>query len=77
MKYLLGIEAASSDKGIYLNQRKYTLALITDLGFVDAKPSLVLMKQNHTLLSDTASPFINNITRYKQLVGHLIYLTIT
>lgn len=77
LKYFLGIEGARSSRGIYLNQRKYRLDLITDLGFLDAKPSLVPMEQNHTLLSDTTSPFLNNITTYRQLVGRLIYLTIT
>lgn len=77
LKYFLGIEAARSVSGIYLNQRKYTLDLVTQVGLLDAKSSLIPIKQHHTLLADETSPFLNNITQYRQLVGRLIYLTIT
>lgn len=35
------------------------------------------MEQHHTLLADESSPFQNNITTYRQLVGLLTYLTIS
>lgn len=37
LKYFLGIKAARSHKGIILNQRKYALELISDLGLSGAK----------------------------------------
>ncbi|WOH15705.1 hypothetical protein DCAR_0935248 [Daucus carota subsp. sativus] len=77
LHYFLGIEAARSSAGIFLNQRKYTLDIIKDLKFENAKPSLIPMEQHHTLLSNTTSPLLDNITSYRQLVGRLIYLTIT
>lgn len=77
LKYFLGIEAARSTSGIFLNQRKYTLDLIKDLGLLNAKPSVIPMKQHHTLLSNESSPFWSNISPYRHLVGRLIYLTIT
>lgn len=77
LKYFLGIEAARSTQVIYLNQRKYTLDIIKDVGFTDAKPSSIPMEQHHTLLSDTSSPLLVNVSSYRQLVGRLIYLTIT
>lgn len=41
LKYFLGIEIARSVKGFYLNQRKYSLDIIKDVGFESAKASLV------------------------------------
>lgn len=77
VKYFLGIEAARSTKGIYLNQRKYTWDIIKDVGFENAKIAVVPIEQNHTLLSNTTSPFMFNPAPYRRLVGLLIYLTIT
>lgn len=51
--------------------------LVTQVGLLDVKPSFIPMEQHHTLLADETSPFLNNITTYRQLVGRLIYLTIT
>lgn len=68
---------ARSDKGIYLNHRKYTMNIIKDVGFEHAKIVAVPIEQNHTLLSNTTSPFLFNPASYRRLVGRLIYLTIT
>lgn len=38
LKYFLGIEISRSHNRILMNQRKYTLELITDLGLSAAKP---------------------------------------
>lgn len=35
------------------------------------------MKQHHVLLSDTSTPLLLDVSAYKRLVGHLIYLTWT
>lgn len=37
LKYFLGIEMASSHKGLFLNQRKYVLDLFRDAEMMDAK----------------------------------------
>lgn len=77
IKYFLGIKAARSDNDIYLNQRKYTLDIIQDAGLANAKFAIVPIEQNHTLLSNVLSQFLFNPAPYRQLVGSLIYLTIT
>lgn len=39
LKYFLGIEIASSRKGLFLNQRKYVLDLLQETGMLGAKPT--------------------------------------
>ena len=41
LKYFLGLEIARSTKGICLSQLKYTLSLLEDTSFLDAKPAPV------------------------------------
>ncbi|KAL8088764.1 hypothetical protein AgCh_038519 [Apium graveolens] len=69
--------SARSAEGIYLNQRKYILDIIHDVGFSQAKTTLIPMAQHHTLLINKDSPLLPNASSYRQLVGRLIYLTIT
>lgn len=50
---------------------------MNDVGFKSAKPSVIPMEQHHTLLSNNSFPLLANAFPYRQLVGRLIYLTIT
>lgn len=76
LRCFLGIEAARSSSDIYLNQRKYTLDILKEVGLTGAKPSKVPMEQNHKLLASNSAP-LQNVNAYRRLVGRLIYLTIT
>ncbi|KAA3471249.1 protein detoxification 35 [Gossypium australe] len=49
LKYFLDIGVAQSNKGIVLNQRKYTLELIEDVGLGEAKPANTPLEQNQKL----------------------------
>lgn len=42
--YLLGLQVARSSKGIYLNQPKYSVDILKDMGYLNVKPALVPME---------------------------------
>lgn len=90
LKYFLGIEFARSTKGIYLNQRKYALELIKDVGVSGSKPFDTpieqhqklttiqldsLISQSNSILPDDS--LLSDREAYQRLVGRLVYLTIT
>lgn len=78
VKYFLGIEVARAADGFYLNQRKYALDLLLDTGLTTAKPSVIPLGQNYHLLDNNSAVLsVTKASSYRQLVGRLIYLTIT
>ncbi|XP_018633284.1 uncharacterized mitochondrial protein AtMg00810-like [Nicotiana tomentosiformis] len=85
LKYFLGIEVLRSQKGILLNQRKYTLELISDVGLSGAKPVNTHLEVNakfttidyDAYVGGITNPIFTDITSYQKLIGRLIYLTIT
>lgn len=76
LKYFLGIEFSRSKKGLFLSQRKYTLDILQDAGLTGARPEKCPMEQN-VKLQTTDGAILNDPTRYRRLVGKLIYLTVT
>ena len=75
LKYFLGIEMASSKKGFFLNQRKYTLDVLQDASMLSTKPSPTPVDSKLKLsLAGTA---LLSPKYYQQIIGKLIYLTIT
>lgn len=90
LKYFLGIEIARSPEGIYLDQRKYVLELITDTGISGSKPFCTPMEHHNKLTTidldmlntsiqpaSSPDPLLTNPDSYQRLIGRLIYLTIT
>jgi len=76
LKYFLGIEVARGPRGLFLSQRKYALEIIDASRLLGAKPVDFTMETNHKLaLAHSAN--LDDPTRYRRLVGRLIYLTIT
>ena len=76
LTYFLGLEVNSRDHGLFLNQHKYIHDLIELAGLKDATAVDTPMEVNVKYRRDEGEllpdPFL-----YRQLVGSLIYLTIT
>ena len=76
LSYFLGFEVTSSSNGYYLSQAKYASDLLSKAGIIDNKIVSTPLEYNAKLTPLDDEP-ISNATRYHQLVGSLIYLTVT
>ncbi|XP_049406144.1 uncharacterized mitochondrial protein AtMg00810-like [Solanum stenotomum] len=85
LKYFLGIEIMRSKIGILLNQRKYALELISDIGLSGAKLVSTPLEANvklttveyDELTGTTNDSLYKDVTAYQRIIGRLLYLTIT
>ncbi|CAM8890431.1 unnamed protein product [Rhodiola kirilowii] len=76
LKYFLGLEVARSDAGIFLCQRKYALELLDEHNLLQCKPTKTPLNLKHKL-SLSIEALLPDPLPYRQLVGKLIYLSIT
>ena len=76
LSYFLGLEVSSSSDGYYLTQAKYTSDLISRAGITDSKIVDTPIKYNNRLNTHDGEPLLD-ATLYRQLVGSLVYLTVT
>lgn len=65
-----------SRQGIFINQKKYILDLLAEVGMVDRKPAETPIALNHGLQIVEGAPLADR-GRYQCLVGKLIYLSHT
>ena len=76
LSYFLGLEVTSSSDGYYLSQAKYAYELLSKAGITDNKTVSTPLEYNVKLTPLDGEP-ISDATRYRQLVGSLIYLIVT
>lgn len=76
LKYFLGIEVARTAEGLVLNQRKYILDILNDCGLQGCRPSFFPIEQNTKLGKSETEPKVD-ASRYRRIVGRLIYLQAT
>ena len=76
LSYFLGLEVTSPFDGYYLSQAKYASDLLSKTGITNNKTVSTPLEYNAKLTPLNGEP-ISDATRYRQLVGILIYLTVT
>ncbi|KAJ9565671.1 hypothetical protein OSB04_001637 [Centaurea solstitialis] len=76
LHYFLGLEVLSDSRGTYLCQAKYTSDLLSHAGITDQRVVSTPLEPN-LHLTPNAGPPLKDPTLYRQLVGSLVYLTVT
>ncbi|GMI77806.1 hypothetical protein HRI_001449800 [Hibiscus trionum] len=76
LKHFLGLEVEHMKEGIFLGQQKYAKDLLQRYGMLDCKPISTPMDPNIKLQIDEGKD-LEDTTMYRQLVGSLIYLTLS
>ena len=74
--YFLRIEVDRSSHGIFLSQFKYTIDLLEEYKMLSSKPLKLPLDPNIKLTLTSGDP-LPYIPGYQQLIGKLIYLTLT
>ena len=74
--YFLGIEISSTSDGFYISQEKYIQDLLARAALGDERTVVTPMELNVQLCASDGDPFPNP-TRYRHLVGSLVYLAVT
>jgi hypothetical protein len=76
LSYFPGLEIASSNDGFYLTQAKYTSDLLSRAGLTGHKIVDTPIELN-AHLTPSSGESLPDLTLYRQLVGSLVYLTVT
>ena len=76
LSYFLGLEISSASTGYFLTQAKYASDLLTSAGLTDSKTASTPLEVN-IRLTPLDGELLSDATLYRQLVGSLVYLTVT
>uniref|UniRef100_A0A2N9GX63 CCHC-type domain-containing protein n=1 Tax=Fagus sylvatica TaxID=28930 RepID=A0A2N9GX63_FAGSY len=76
LSYFLNLEVSSDSTGYYLSQAKYAFDLLSRAGLTDTKVVSTPLEMNARLTPLDGTP-LSDATLYRQLVGSLVYLTVT
>ena len=75
--YFLGLEITHFTDGLYIIQAKYTSDLLSRAGLIDSKTVDTPVELNAHLTPSGGGEPLSNPSLYRQLVGSLVYLTVT
>lgn len=76
LKHFLGLEVERTEAGIFLGQQKYAKDIIQKYGLAECKPISTPMEPNLKLCAYNGKD-LKDTKMYRQIVGSLIYLTIS
>ncbi|XP_051127809.1 uncharacterized mitochondrial protein AtMg00810-like [Andrographis paniculata] len=76
LRYFLGLEVSDSPDGFFLSQAKYASDLLARAGLRDCQVASTPLAYDVRLTPHDGS-LLDDPTVYRQLVGSLIYLTVT
>lgn len=76
LRYFLGIEVARNEKGVVINQRKYTMDLVNDMGLKYSTPTSFPFPKEMKLSNDYED-LIEDPKVYRRLIGRLLYLNLS
>ncbi|KAE8720906.1 tir-nbs resistance protein [Hibiscus syriacus] len=76
LKHFLGLEVDRTHEGIFLCQQKYAKDLLKRFGMLECKSTSTSMEPNVKMCAHEGKD-LEDATMYRQLVGSLIYLTLT
>ncbi|KAE8681852.1 hypothetical protein F3Y22_tig00111303pilonHSYRG00095 [Hibiscus syriacus] len=76
LKHFLGLEVDRTHEGIFLCQQKYAKDLLKRFGMLECKSTSTPMEPNIKMCAYKGKD-LEDATMYRQLVGSLIYLTLT
>ncbi|XP_022148887.1 uncharacterized protein LOC111017449 [Momordica charantia] len=76
LHFFLGLEFHQVEGGIFISQRKYAKGILNKFGMFNCKPATTLMNMNEKLQQEDGVE-MTDATKFRSLVGGLIYLTHT
>ena len=76
LKHFLGLEVDRTHEGIFLCQQKHAKDLLKKFGMLECKPISTPMEPNAKMCEHEGKD-LKDATMYRQLVGSLLYLTLT
>ena len=76
LTYFLGVEFTISDNSVQMSQSKYCKTVLERFGMMDSNPQKIPCDKDlyNQLIAAKNSPNLTNPTKYRELVGSLIYL---
>ncbi|GJY56832.1 retrovirus-related pol polyprotein from transposon TNT 1-94 [Tanacetum coccineum] len=74
MSFFLGLQISQSPKGIFINQSKYAIEIIKKYGMESSDPVDTPMV-DRTKLDEDLQGILVDSTRYRAMIGSLMYLT--